>query len=305
MKIAVVGSGAMGSLYGARLSEQNEVFLIDVWKEHIDRINDSGLTTEEPDGSRRVAHASASYSPAGLPVMDLVLIFVKSIHTRESILEAKDLIGPDTLVLTLQNGYGNDRDIMAVARPENVIIGTTSHGCTMKGPGHIYHAGSGITTIGSAAGDTRNAEKAAAILRSGGFEVEVAEDIKRLVFHKLFINVGINALTAIFDVPNGLIGENAELKGASWLLIEEAVRIAAADGVDFDKAEVFQSVLDVAEATAGNVSSMRADVQKKRRTEIGKINGAFVDLAREHSLEAPANQLITQMIRFMESTWKN
>ncbi len=235
--------------------------------------------------------------------MDLVLIFVKSIHTRDSIGQARNLIGPETLVLTLQNGYGNDRDIMTVARPENVIIGTTSHGCTMKGPGLIYHAGSGPTTIGSASGDPAQAAEAARILRSGGFEVEVDENIKRLVFHKLFVNVGINALTAIFDVPNGMISENPELKEASRQLTEEAVKIAAADGVDFDAAEVFRSVLDVAEATAGNISSMRADVQKERQTEIEKINGAFVSLAAEHGLEAPANRLITQMIRFKESTY--
>lgn len=303
VKVAVIGSGAMGSLYGGRLTEKNEVFLIDVWQEHIDKINESGLTTQETDGTSTIVYPQAVSSAKGLPVMDLVLIFVKSIHTRESVLQAEKLIGPETLILTLQNGYGNDQDIMAVAKPERIIIGTTSHGCTMKGPGLIYHAGSGITTIGSISGDVETAEKTAKILRSGGFEVKVDEDIKGLVFHKLFINAGINALTAIFDVPNGLINENPELKEASGLLIKEAVRIAAADGMDFNEDEVFQSVLDVAVATAGNISSMRADIQKQRQTEIDKINGAFVRLADEHGLEAPANRLITKMIHFMESRY--
>ena len=303
MKVAVIGSGAMGSLYGAKLSSINQVFLIDVWKEHIDRINKSGLTTIEADGREMTVHPKGSYTSEDLPVMDLVLIFVKSIHTKNSILENRNIIGENTLVLTLQNGYGNDQDIMSVAKPENVVIGTTSHGCTMKGPGLIYHAGSGITEIGSATGDTGKAEAAARILRSGGFEVEVNIDIKRIVFHKLFINTGINALTAIFDVSNGMISTCPELKNASRLLIGEAVKIASLAGVDFDEEEVFKSVLDVSEATSGNISSMRADVLKHRPTEIEKINGAFVSLAKDHGLDAPANSLITQMIRFLESNY--
>lgn len=301
MKIAIIGSGAMGSLYGGRLSRENEVYLIDVWQQHIDTINERGLTTIEPDGTEFVDRPHGYYNSENLPTMDLVMIFVKSIHTKASILQSQNIIGPETLVLTLQNGFGNDRDLMAAAKPENVVIGTTSHGCTLKGPGVIFHAGSGITTIGSATGDPEKAQRAAEILRSGGFEVAVSPDIQRIIFHKLFVNVGINPLTAIFDEPNGRIAEEPALKECSRILIHEAVKIAGAAGLAFDEEAVFRDVLDVARATQGNVSSMRADVLNGRRTEIDKINGAFVTLAREQGGEAPANELITSMIRYLEA----
>lgn len=291
----------MGSLFGGLLSKNNEVFFIDVWQAHIDVINDKGLTTVDTDGTETISRPMGATSSRDLPVMDLVLIFVKSIHTRDSIRQNRNIVGDETLVLTLQNGYGNDLDLMEVVDPGNVIVGTTSHGCTILEPGKIFHAGSGITTIGPAQGNMDNALRVAEVLKTCGFDIEVKADIKEIVFHKLFVNSGINALTAILDVPNGAILDHPNLKKASGILVREAVQIANSLGYRFDEEKVFEDVLGVCEATAQNKSSMRADVNNKRKTEIEKINGAFVRIAQEQNLKAPANELVSEMIRYIES----
>lgn len=291
----------MGSLFGGYLAENHDVYLIDVWEDHINAINRKGLTTVNKDGHETISHPIGVLNSKDLPPMDLVLIFVKSIHTRQSIAQSKNIIGEDTLVLTLQNGYGNDLDLMEVVNPAHVVVGTTSHGCTILEPGKIFHAGSGITTIGPATDGMDGVQVVAKILKESNFEVEIKEDIKKLVFHKLFINTGINALTALLDISNGEIEKNENLKNASQVLVEEAVKIANSLGYNFSEDEIFQDVLEVCVATSKNKSSMRADVQNKRKTEIDKINGAFVTIAEEQGLKAPANELIVNMVRYLES----
>lgn len=301
MKISIIGSGAMGSLFGSHLSEKHDVYLIDVWEDHINAINQKGLTTLDKEGGEKITHPTGVLNSEKLPVMDLVLIFVKSIHTKQSMAQSKNIVGENTLVLTLQNGYGNDLDLMELVDPSHVVVGTTSHGCTILEPGKIFHAGSGKTIIGPATDGMAGVGVIAEVLRESGFEVEIKEDIKKLVFHKLFINTGINALTALLDVPNGEIGQDPYLKDAAQLLVDEAVQITNSLGYQFNEEEIFQDVLDVSEATSENKSSMRADVLNKRETEIDKINGAFVKIAEEQGLKAPANELVRNLIRFLES----
>lgn len=303
MKVAIIGSGAMGSLYGGKLSEKNDVYLIDVWHQHIDTINKEGLTTIENEGNKIKSYPKGFYSSSGLPIMDLVLIFVKSINTKESIMQSINLFGPNTIVLTLQNGYGNDLDIMEAVKAENVIVGTTNHGCTIEAPGIIYHAGSGFTTIGSVAGNKQTAEMVAAILSDSGFEVKINENIQELIFHKLLINTGINAITAIFNVDNEMIRKDPNLWSISKKIVIEAIEISKLKGLNFDQEEIFRDIEGVAIATAKNHSSMRTDVLKKRQTEIDKINGAFVAIARANGADAPYNEIVTEMVKFLESQY--
>ena len=301
MKISIIGSGAMGSLFGGHLSEKHDVYLIDVWEDHINTINQKGLITLDKEGGEKITHPTGVLNSEKLPVMDLVLIFVKSIHTKQSMAQSKNIVGENTLVLTLQNGYGNDLDLMELVDPSHVVVGTTSHGCTILEPGKIFHARSGKTITGTATDGMAGVGVIAEVLRESGFEVEIKEDIKKLVFHKLFINTGINALTALLDVPNGEIGQDPYLKDAAQLLVDEAVQITNSLGYQFNEEEIFQDVLDVSETTSENKSSMRADVLNKRETEIDKINGAFVKIAEEQGLKAPANELVRNLIRFLES----
>jgi len=150
MKIAIVGAGAMGCLYGAKLSAvpANEVFLIDVWKEHIDMICKNGLQMEENGELLTYKNVTAACDAESVGTCDLAIVFVKSTLTEQAVKSNRAIFGPQTTALTLQNGLGNIDIICNEIGAENVIAGTTAHGATMLGPGKMRHAGSGKTIIG-------------------------------------------------------------------------------------------------------------------------------------------------------------
>ncbi|MGI6703571.1 MAG: ketopantoate reductase family protein [Clostridia bacterium] len=303
MKISVIGSGAMGSLYGGYLSQKNEVYLLDVWEEHINTINNKGLIIDENDGSSSIFTPRAFTKAEDIGVVDLAIVFVKSIMTEAAMEANKALIGKDTIVMTLQNGYGNGDDIMKFVPKEQVIIGTTGHGCTIKGPGHIFHAGQGPTHIGAMGGGQGNALKVAKILEECGFETDVSDEVFRLVWSKLFVNVGINAVTSLLGDVNSCIVENPYANAAARNLVAEAVVVANADGMRFEIEKEFENVCTVARRTGANHSSMLQDVINRRRTEILKINGAIVKKAKELGVEAPYNTIITDMICALEKAF--
>ena len=152
MRIAVVGSGAMGCVFGGHLTEAgHEVTLIDVWAEHVKALNEQGLHLTGVSGERTIK-VHAVTAPAGLPVQDLVIVFVKSAYTENAVREADNLIGANTMVLTLQNGLGNAQKIGSIVGDNKVVAGVTSHGATMLGPGQVRHAGRGETVIGPLSG---------------------------------------------------------------------------------------------------------------------------------------------------------
>ncbi len=196
MKIAIIGTGAMGSLFGAILSSVSDVCLIGHFKEHIQAIHERGLVIEKPDQSFKTFHFPASIDPSSLNTkFDLAIIFTKSYQTEAAAQTAKPLLAEKGVALTLQNGLGN-ADVMAdILGKSRVIAGVTSHGCTLMEPGKIRHAGDGPTYIGGSPENTKILHQIASLFSSAGIETNIADDINRLIWGKLLINVGINALT--------------------------------------------------------------------------------------------------------------
>lgn len=306
MRIAIIGSGAMGSLYGGYLSKgDNEVYLVDIWEEHINRINDKGLIIVE-DNIELMTKPRGITDSKGIGPVDLVIVFVKSIHTKNAIENNLPIIGPQTMVLSLQNGYGNSDDISQYVQKSNIILGTTSHGATMLEPGKIKHAGKGKTYIGKLTRDKdENLIKIRELLNEAGFETVISDNVMELIWSKLLVNVGINALTAILEIKNGQLLEWEEGKELLVLAVSEGVRVANGLGLDFDKEEVVSHVMDVARATRENKSSMLQDILNKRKTEIEKINGAIVKEGEKIGLETPVNRVLVDMIKVKEKAGKN
>ena len=190
MRIAVVGAGAMGSLFGGLLAEAGEdVVLVDIWEEHVRAINERGLHIKGVSGDR-VVRVRATTKHAEVGVVDLVLFQVKSYATEKAIRDALPMIGERTVVLTLQNGLGNVEKIAAVVGRERVLAGTTAHGATVLGPGEIYHAGRGPTVIGEVDGRITDRVKAiAATFNRAGIETEVTDNIMGAIWTKMLANV--------------------------------------------------------------------------------------------------------------------
>lgn len=301
MKIAIIGAGAMGSLYGGYLSGvEDEVYLVDIWKEHVDAINASGLVIEEKERQLRL-HPKASTKPGDIGQVDLAIVFVKSFLTGKAMEANAALLGRDTVVMSLQNGYGNIDQIAGYVRRENIIAGTTSHGASVLSPGRIRHAGSGDTHIGWVvnSGDDR-INGIAELLRRAGFVTAVEENVMELLWSKLIVNAGINALTAVLGVRNRELLRMDETKDILEMAVLEAVEVAAASGVKFDGPEMVKKVMAVAFATGDNYSSMLQDITNKRKTEIDAINGAIVREGGKHSVRTTVNSVLTNLVRAKE-----
>lgn len=302
MKIAIIGAGAMGSLYGAYLHKSGEeVYLINKWEEHINAINKDGLVIE--DGNNRSKfHPMAVLDSNEIGIVDLAIVFVKSTKTEEAILENKNMIGKNTYVLTLQNGYGNGEKIEKYINKDRIVVGTTGEGCTILKAGHIKHAGSGDTYIGMYSGkEDIILKKLENILKYSGFNVHICKDPIELIWNKLIINVGINAITSILKMRNGEILKQNAAKSIMKNAVTEAVMVANAKGFNFDEEEMIKIVEKVALKTAENKSSMLQDVLNNKKTEIEVINGAIVREGIRFNIKTPVNETLTNLIIALEN----
>ena len=301
MKIAIIGAGAMGSLFGGRLAlAGEEVWLLDVWEEHVRTIKEQGLVITTQAGDV-VGHPHATTRPEEIGTAELVIIFVKSTATKAAAETAARLLGPGSAVLTLQNGYGNAETIAAVLGKERVIAGTTSQGATLVGPGRIMHGGSGDTHIGELGGGvTPRLESIAATLTKAGITTVADADVVSLIWGKLIVNVGINALTGITGLKNGELAEYGETREVLAMAVAEAVQVATAAGVRLPYADPVGKVLDIAVITAQNRSSMLQDLSSGRLTEIDAINGAVVREGARLGVTTPVNSVLTLLIKTLE-----
>lgn len=302
MKIAIVGAGAMGSLFGALLSEAGcDVWLHDVWREQVAAINKSGLRVER-GGDMRVVRISATTDPGKIKNAGLVIIFVKSTQTGPAAETARELAGPAGSVMTLQNGMGNADAISEFVEPARILAGTTSHGATLLEAGCIRHAGIGPTTIGAWA-ETRvgfeNARRVARFFTGAGIETEAVENVRSVVWNKLLINIGINAITALTGIKNGQLLDLESTRNISRAAVVEAMAVARASGVEISENAVDQ-VFKVAQATALNRSSMGQDTDNRRQTEISAINGYIVREAGKLGIDVPVNQTLTALVETLQ-----
>lgn len=301
MKIAIIGAGAMGGLFAVRLAVAGEsVSVIDVWQEHIDAIVTQGLSLEE-EGGTLVAHPIAANRAEDLPPADLVIIFVKSSMTGEAAQSALHIMGPSSRVLTLQNGLGNAETIAGIVGAGRVLAGTTAQGATLLGPGRIRHGGWGDTHIGCLCGAADEfCHEVAHVFSHAGIPTVADEGVRSLIWGKLVINVGINALTALLKFHNGQLADFAETRELVALAVEEAVQVAGAAGINLPYPDPVGKVLSVAKATGANLSSMLQDIRSQRLTEIDAINGALVREGERLGIPTPVNRILTLLVRTLE-----
>lgn len=307
MKILILGAGAMGSLLGARLSTTGaSVWLYSTNRGHMEAIRESGLFIEELDGRIGNFKLNTFYEIDRLPRdPDLVLVVVKTYSTEAAVSSIIRLRSPSTIFLTLQNGIGNWEKIAEITGKEAVLAGSTAQGATLIGPGRIRHGGNGPTYIGEPAGpSTERVGQIVELFREAGFKADPSDSVEQLIWEKLIVNVGINAITGLTGIRNGVIAQfrdAAELCGSA---VEEAVLVARAKGFPI-RMEMVERVIGVARATARNRSSMGQDVDKKKRTEIDAINGAIVKFAGEVGIPTPVNQTLTWLMKTLEANYLN
>ena len=305
MKIVIVGPGAMGCLIAASIAHRtkNEVYLFDKDASRAKALNEEGISVKGISGSYK-ARVKVAFPGSAIGPSDLVIICTKSYSTEEACKGIKDLVGDKTLIMTLQNGIGNVQIIADHFGEDVVLGGVTNHGATLISAGHVRHAGKADTIIGRPDGRRSGALRTIqGILTEAGFETRVSKDIDAVLWSKLIINVGINALTAITRLNNGLLTEYEGTREILKSAVQEAVKIAKRKRIKLLYDDPIQKVESVCKATAANVSSMLQDVLNKKRTEIDNINGAIVRQAKGLGIPTPVNEALTHLVKTIEITY--
>lgn len=300
MKIAIIGAGAMGSIYGAYLSKQHEVFLIDKNKAIVEKINQDGVILQE-DGKDTVYHPAACITSQGLGKMDLVILFVKALYSKSALVENRGIIGDKTCLMTLQNGSGHE-DILQEAAPlERIIIGTTEdNGCVLS-PGHVRHGGTGRTNIGMLAADVQGIlPRLKDAFDSCGFDTRIHANIQQLIWDKLFTNISLSAVTGILQVPMGFIATNPYAWEMTRQLLHEAVGVAQQMGLAFDEKELLQRIHQTSEDNPQGETSIYNDLKHSRLTEVDTISGSVVRAASRQHLMVPTHEFLVNMVHAME-----
>lgn len=315
MKITIVGPGALGCLVGASLVKSGEdVWFLDKIAERAKILNANGIRIEGLTELSVKAKATCDAKEIG--VSELVIICVKSYDTEEAAKEARSAIGDNTLVLTLQNGLGNEETIAEIVGQEKVIGAVTAHGATLLGDGRAKHAGKGETVIGRwytppARKDVkkwyiprRRLEEIASVLKKAGLETKISDSIKDVIWSKLIISVGINALGAITRLKNGDLLEYEGSRNIMRQAVLEAVKVAKRRRIDLTYSDPMKKIESVCASCSGNFCSMLQDVLSKDRTEIDYINGAIVSEGKNLNIPTPVNAVLTDLVKAVEASYK-
>lgn len=290
----------MGSIYGGRLSQHNEVILVDTNEKVVDQICKNGLKIDE-NGTTDCYHPAALCDTSNEKPADLVILFVKALFSRSALENNRSLIGPDTRLMTLQNGAGHEDLLKEFVNEDRVIIGTTEDNGAVLDFGHVRRGGTGVTNVGMLTEDKDGfLGRLKETFDSCGFEVRIHENIQYLIWDKLFTNVSLSALTGILQVDMGYIAADEYTWKLCRQLIHETILTAAAAGLEFDEETVAEKVKKTSLNNPSGCTSIRADLRDGRRTEVDTISGAVVRAAKKYNVEVPGHEFVVNLVHAME-----
>ena len=306
MQIAILGAGAMGSVVGGYLAAAgNSVTLIDINDDFVTAINSRGLILES-EGAQRVVNIRAATNSINLQQVDLIVVLVKSFHTEEAIKRCLNLLGPRTMVLSLQNGLGHEEVLARIVGKERVIAGKTYIGGVLSAPGHAVAGVRGKETIIGEL-DGRVTPRIQNVAKTFGFAklvTSVSDNILGAMWDKLLINVAAGALSGITGLNFGNLYDLPEVEETAVEAVAEAMRVANALGINLETAQPEHAWV---KASAGLPFDFKPSVlqtlEKRMITEIDFINGAVVRAGREAGIATPVNATLVACIKGMERSF--
>lgn len=289
-KILVLGAGAIGSAYGALLSQKNDVTLIGR-KAHVDAINQKGLTLSGDVKGRFFVKAETTIKK--IPPETLILLTTKAYDVADAVADIKPLLRRDTVLLVLQNGLGVKDLVKRVVKGEaEVVRGLVTMAAEFFEPGKI-HFWQGETLLEP----TQTSERIAQIFNESGLETRIVREIHEALWKKLIVNCVVNPLTAILQVRNNAITADS-LKAIRHGIIRECITVGKAEGIHFEGN--LEELIEQKIAGYINYSSMCQDIMKKKKTEINFLNAKITELGRKHGISTPVNKTLVGLIRFLE-----
>ncbi|NQW12936.1 MAG: 2-dehydropantoate 2-reductase [Rhodobacter sp.] len=306
MKIAVIGAGAMGSIYAALLADAgHEVWAVDTWRAHVDAINAKGLRVDGASGVRTVKTLRATTQIADVGICDLCILATKASGVGPAAQAAAPIIGPDAIVLTIQNGLGAGERIAQHMSDHNVLLGVADgFGASMKGPGHAHHNSMKLIRIGEINGGlTNRLLNIEAVWQGAGFNAKAFENITQLIWEKFLCNVTFSAPCTTFNVTVGQLMDHADHWQIAIGAMREAYAIAQAKRVplSFDDPGAYVTAFGAAMPNAR--PSMLLDHMAGRPSELDAINGMVPIMGREVAIATPYNDMLTAILRQREAAF--
>ncbi|MCA8083978.1 ketopantoate reductase family protein [Burkholderia cenocepacia] len=311
MRIAILGAGAMGSLFGGRLAESGEaVTLIDVNDAHLDAIRRDGLRIDDDRGDRRVRtlqavrpEAANTHAAATLDTpFDLLIVFTKSLHTRAALDGVRALLSSDTFVLTLQNGLGNVETLNAFVPLERILVGVTTWPADAAGPAHVRSHGAGTIRMMTADGAARPFATAVAdTLSRAGLACTLDADVWAAIWEKVAFNAALNTLCATTGCTVDQLGHHHDGPRLALAIAAETAAVARAKGIAVDGERIARNVEHAIRDHRGHRPSMLQDVLAGRRTEIDAISGKVVAAAREAGVAVPHAETLLALVRLIDA----
>ena len=293
MNFAIVGPGAIGSLWASYLSQAGHHVCL--WSR-----NTSPLLSIKRDD--HVPITLANIEPSKLSSADVVLVTLKAPQVRDVLASLACHIHHDAIIILMHNGMGTTDAINALFPQNPLLLATTTHGAYRPTTSHVLHTGYGQTLIG--AGNTlgKQCEFMVEVLNHALPLVMWQSHIEQALWNKLAVNCAINPLTALNQVRNG---ELAQPKYAEQLstITDEVISVMQANGIDVDTNQLRDTIDSVIQTTANNFSSMEQDIAHRRPSEIDFITGYVIQTARDHGIDVPMNQQLYQAIKQIEKNW--
>jgi len=297
----------MGSAIGALLHKAGqEVTLIDISRPAIDAIQTNGLIIQNKAGEQETVRVQITDQPASIGVVDLLLVFVKCYHTETAVKNALPIIGPDTTVLSLQNGWGNGPRIAGVVGRERVVLGVCYHSATVLGPGRVLHAGQGKTFMGELDGsDSPRLQRLVKMFNQSGILVEPSGQVLNEIWSKLALNVATLPTSCTVRVTAERLLDTPEMQELMKALLQEVVAVANAQNIPLDFNERWEAITGLLRNLAPNTKgSMLQDVEARRQTEIDVMCGAIIEAGSRLGIPTPYNRAMLGLIKGLEATFR-
>jgi 2-dehydropantoate 2-reductase len=301
LRFAIVGAGAIGCLYGARLALAGHVVtLIHRDNSIVRAIQKNGVSLRETNEKLVKVRVHALRGPTVPSGTECLIIAVKAYDTVTVVDSYRRIIPLETRILSLQNGLGNIEALESgLKRP--IIAGSTSDGAFSLGPGRVAHTGKGSTIIGHATGKLSEGFQIKDALNEAGFRTRINSNIRGVLWTKAIVNAAINPLSGLTRLPNGALADNAVMREIGSTVVSEGIAVSRACGINLvgNPRRLWRKILL---STRTNESSMLQDIMRGRMTEIRQLNGAIVAYGKKVGIKTPTNEILTKLVLALETS---
>ncbi|MGE0699317.1 MAG: ketopantoate reductase family protein [Hyphomicrobiaceae bacterium] len=304
MRIAIIGVGAMGSVYAGLLADngKHDVWAVDTWAAHVDAIREKGLRVEGASGDRTV-RMNATTSPSDVKDADLVIIATKDDGVVGAAKAALQIAKPDAPILTIQNGLGSADKVAEIVGSKRIMMGVVGgFGASMKAPGHAHHNGMEFLRLGEMDGGlTPRLEVVKKAWEAGGFKVLAFDDIHKMVWEKLICNCTYSGPCALTGLRVGEVQANPSAWSIASACATEAFMVANARGIKLDFDDPVAYVRAFGQKIPGARPSMLLDHMAGRPAEVDNINGAIPREGAKVGVATPVNSVVVALLKAKES----